>query len=203
VHFIQDPVCITCGTPQPFLEENVNSCNNCEGKNFAFDSAQSATVYNDFTKSLVMRLKHGDATYLARLFASWLQKMPLPEKCLLVPVPLHWTRLLRRQFNQSALIAIHLEKLMGPSFFISCPPVLKRKRRTKPQGKQGATERFENLDGAFCVPEKNKSYLKNTGVILIDDVLTSGATVHTCAKTLKEAGCPFVHVVTVARVVKG
>lgn len=201
VHFIQNPMCIRCGTPYPFIKEAIYSCENCETKNFAFDSAQSATVYDDFVKSLILRLKHGDATYLAPLFGLWLSKLPLPENCLLVPVPLHWTRLFKRQFNQAGLLALYLRKLK-PNFFVNHPTVLQRVRVTKSQGTQSAQERFDNLDGAFFVHQKAKTFLEGKKIILIDDVLTSGATAHACAKTLKEAGCDSVHVLTIARVLK-
>ena len=114
----------------------------------------------------------------------------------MIPVPLHYTRMLKRRFNQSALLAKEIHKLNGvPVDFVS----LKRRRKTRPQVEFSGHERVNNVKGAFTV--KDPSRIKGKRVLLLDDVMTTGSTLKECALALKRAGAKSVDTLTIARVV--
>ena len=117
----------------------------------------------------------------------------------LVPVPLHPSRLIRRRYNQAALLARALGRITPARFD---PDILARKRRTQSQGRFNARARVENVRAAFSVRERAKARLQGAHVVLIDDVLTTGATLNACATTLKRAGAARVDGLTLARVAK-
>lgn len=118
---------------------------------------------------------------------------------MLIPVPLHPSRLIKRRFNQSGLLARKLSRLVPARFE---PDILFRIRATESQGAQSAKGRVRNVRGAFQVPDKQKPALEGKHVVLIDDVMTTGATLNACARTLKKAGASYIDVVTLARTVR-
>jgi ComF family protein len=116
---------------------------------------------------------------------------------LIIPVPLHWRRLLMRRFNQSALLGFSLSR----SLAVPCvPTALKRTRYTTPQMRLPRAQRLKNVRNAFAVPDAG--LIADKHVLLVDDVVTTGATVAACAATLKKAGAASVHVLALARTVK-
>ena len=126
------------------------------------------------------------------------------RKCLkgadyIVPVPLHVSRRIKRRYNQSALLARALAKISGPQFD---PDILIRHRATATQGGRSASGRRRNVQGAFKVRDIAIDRVKGTKIVLIDDVMTTGATLESCARTLKRAGATQVAALTLARVVK-
>jgi len=118
----------------------------------------------------------------------------------LVPVPLHWTRLFRRRFNQSAELARHLSARTG---IATEPMLLKRVRRTAHQVGLTRARRIENVTGAFRVAEEQGARVRGLNLVLVDDVLTTGATLEACARVLRRAGAARIDVLTAARVVDG
>jgi len=117
----------------------------------------------------------------------------------LVPVPLHYKRRIKRRYNQSALLARALAKISAPIFD---PDILERTRSTPSQGGRSASGRRRNVQGAFRVRDTALDRLQGSKVVLIDDVMTTGATLESCARTLKRAGAKQVTALTLARVVK-
>ena len=148
---------------------------------------------------LPMPIDLGEETIspLARLIYSRLPHM-LPRHALLLPVPLHRRRLLWRRFNQSAELCRHLAKLSGQSLALEA---VARIRPTPQQIGLTRAGRKRNLRGAFAVPEREKPKLKGRAVVIVDDVLTTGATVEAMARILRRAGAAPINVVTAARVV--
>jgi ComF family protein len=145
-------------------------------------------------------LKHGDRLHLAPPLAQWMKragKEILLAADLQLPVPLHWTRLFARRYNQVAVLAHAIAKAGGPPVAVDC---LTRRRRTPSQGHKNASARRRNVAGAFAVRHPDK--IRGKRVVLIDDVLTTGATVEECARVLKRAGAARVDVLTLARVVR-
>jgi ComF family protein len=124
----------------------------------------------------------------------------LPDTDVLVPVPLHWTRLFARRFNQAALLAQALGRLVAKPVVVDA---LVRHKKTPSQGHLGLTARRRNVQGAFRVPPGRQSQIQGKRVVLVDDVYTTGSTVRVATKALLRAGAARVDVLTLARVVKG
>jgi ComF family protein len=159
--------------------------------------------YDDASKKPILALKRADRMELAVAFARWLKRSGhdlLDQSDVIVPVPLHRTRLWQRRFNQSALLATRLSNLTGkPADCLA----LVRTRATASQGEMpSAKARRRNVLGAFKMSPKHRMAIRGKRVLLIDDVLTTGATVAACSRVLKRAGATQVMVLTLARVVR-
>ncbi|MCB9982214.1 MAG: ComF family protein [Rhodospirillales bacterium] len=202
LEFISDPLCDQCGFPFDFEVEEGSLCASCLDHPPPFECARAALKYNETSRDLVLGFKHGDQTHVARAFVPWLEKAGAPfweEADLLIPVPLHRWRLLRRRYNQAALIAQALSKRTGIPADVG---VLQRVRATPVQGHLHAGERHKNVKKAFGLHPDKKDALKGKTLILIDDVYTTGATVKECTKTLLKGGAAKVHILTLTRVVR-
>ncbi len=203
LQFITHPFCIKCGIPFGFGEEEDGlRCMSCVETPPIYESARAALIYDETSRDLILGFKHGDKTHMAPSFIPWLTRAGaemLEQADLLVPVPLHHSRLFIRRYNQAALIADALAKETGIKHL---PMALKRTRATPSQGYLKTEERRKNVKSAFIAYAKYISSLKGKSVILIDDVYTTGATVEECTKTLLKAGVSNVHILTLARVLK-
>ena len=152
-------------------------------------------------RKLVHSFKYGDRLDLAPMMGQWMARAGrelLKDADALLPVPLHWRRLWARRFNQSAALAKAISGLAGVPVLHGA---LKRVRATPQQVGLSKTERADNVQGAFRVPTEEKAQVAGRRLILVDDVLTSGATVDTCARALLRAGAAHVDVLVFARVV--
>ncbi len=151
---------------------------------------------------MVMSLKHGDRHDIARHMAKWMRGVGrdlIDDDTHLVPVPLHWSRMMRRRFNQSVLIAGHLSKDHNIALL---PDALQRIRATKPQKDMTRVERFENQRGAIRAHPKRGKTLAGKPVLLIDDVMTTGATLSACTEACFDAGAASVNILVFARVAR-
>lgn len=150
---------------------------------------------------MILSFKHADATHAAPVFARWAARAGaelLGSADLLVPVPIHRRRLFSRRYNQSALLAIEIERVSGVR---AAPAALIRERATPIQGGLSREGRRRNVAGAFRV--RDPGAIAGKRVVVIDDVLTTGATVGECARVLLAAGAENVDALTIARVVRG
>jgi len=167
----------------------------------AYDRARAAVRYDDISRALVLSFKYGDRLDLAPMMGQWMGRAGrelLAEADALLPVPLHWRRLWARRFNQSAALAGAISGMSGVPVLHGA---LKRVRATPQQVGLSKTERADNVQGAFRVPAEEKANVAGRRLVLIDDVLTSGATADTCARALLRAGAAHVDVLVFARVV--
>jgi ComF family protein len=166
----------------------------------AFGRARAAARYDGIAVDLVHRLKYGDRVDLAPLLGGLMVRAGadiLAEADLLVPVPLHRFRLWRRRFNQAALLAAVVSRRSGVAHD---PFLLVRRRRTARQVGLTRRERQENVQGAFAVPADGRQRIAGRRIVLVDDVITTGATAEAAARTLTRAGAEEVHVLAFARV---
>lgn len=201
VTFIEAPVCDGCGAPQPY--ETGARCTACLARRRAFDRARAAVLYDEASRDLILKLKRADRTELAGLFALWLGRAAsdlIADADVVVPVPLHPMRLIQRRFNQAAEIARPLARRAGLTYL---PGALVRRRNTPSQGGRSGSGRRRNVAAAFAAPKQAWPRLVGRRVLLVDDVITTGATAEGCARVLKAAGAACVHVAAVARVQAG
>ncbi|WP_096700691.1 ComF family protein [Magnetospirillum sp. 15-1] len=200
--FLGDPACSCCGLPFELDPGEGAVCGACARRTPRFSRARAVLRYDDASKALILRFKHADRLEGVGAFARWMARAGgtmLTEADLLVPVPLHRWRLLSRRYNQAALLAVAIGRLSGVAVE---PGMLIRARRTPPQGHLGHDARARNVAGAFKVAEGRRSRLDGRRVVLVDDVMTSGATVDECARALLKAGAVAVDVLTLGRVVR-
>jgi ComF family protein len=169
----------------------------------AYQRARAAVRYDDVARTLVHALKYGDRLDLAPTMGRWMARAGhelLRDADAIVPVPLHWRRLWARRFNQSALLAKALSQDCAKPV---ADTVLKRVKSTAQQVGLSQSERALNVQGAFRVPQQERAALAGRQIVLVDDVLTSGATADACARALLRGGARQVDVVVFARVVNG
>lgn len=201
---IAPPVCHRLGTPftvPPFAGEGPPVSPEALADPPAFDRARAAVVFGPVSRDLVHRLKYGDRLDLARPMARLMaQAAPdlIREADVIVPVPLHLFRLWRRRFNQSALLARHIGVEAGRPVHLDA---LARVRPTSSQVALSRRERQANVSGAFQVPPASAAVIAGRRVLLVDDVLTTGATLDACARVLRRAGASGVDGLTFGRVV--
>jgi ComF family protein len=197
IEFLGDAGCRSCG--MPLEATDADTCAACLAQPPRIARTRSAVAYGDLSRGLAIRLKYGRKVAIARTMARYMA--PLVERsaadALLVPVPLHRTRLWRRGFNQSALVAKALSRQLGVP---SEPLALKRLKRTPPLKGMSPQQRRRAVAGAFKVTDPDA--VRGKTVILIDDVLTTGSTAEACARTLHRAGAARVELITWARVVR-
>lgn len=202
VTFLEDPVCDGCGAGfemegGPFASER---CAACLAQPYAFARARAACVYDDASRGLILKLKHADHQPFAPLFARWLSRSAAPlleDADAIAPVPLHRFRLLSRRFNQAAEIARPLARDAGLDYL---PDALVRQTHTSSQGGKSARGRRLNVKKAFAVTDQGARRVRGRRILLVDDVLTTGATAEACARALLEAGARAVDLAVVARV---
>jgi ComF family protein len=167
----------------------------------AYDRARAAVRYDDIARLLVQSFKYGDRLDLAPIMGRWMARAGrelLADADALIPVPLHWRRLWSRRFNQSAALGRAISALCDVPI---AHEALKRVRATPQQVGRSKVERADNVQGAFRVSAQHKADIAGRRLVLIDDVLTSGATVDACARALLRAGAAHIDVLVFARVV--
>ena len=168
------------------------------GQRLAWGTARAATLYGGASRQLVLSLKHGDRPALARPMALWMRRAGgdvLSRADLVVPVPLHWTRRVKRRMNQSAELARRIATEQGIEHG---PGTLVRTRATETQHGKNIEQRYRNVAGAFAASRG----VQGRRIVLIDDVMTTGATLNAAARVLRSAGAASVDVLVFARVVR-
>lgn len=197
--FLTDPLCLRCGFPLPQDEGADAVCAACAAGPPVYNRCRAALAYDDLSARLVLDLKRGGRRDGLAAFAQWMAAAAAPlleEIDLIAPAPMHWTRLAVRTFNQAAWLAQTLAHTTGKPW---APEALIRVKRRKSQAGLSASERRRNVGGAI---RANPRLVAGKAVLLVDDVLTTGATLEACARALRKAGAPLVHGVTLARVVR-
>lgn len=201
--FISGTACQACGTPLPGQTDGHRiECDDCIAKPRPWKEGRAALIYSGRARKMVLALKHGDRPELARPAGLWMARAAedfLHEKMLIAPVPLHWSRLVKRRYNQSALLA---QAVGRETNLAVCPDLLQRLKPTVMLDGKTARERTEILENAIRTHQKRRHRMQGRDVLLIDDVMTSGATLTTCANACLRGGTRDIFVLTLARVAK-
>ena len=200
--FVTEPFCIRCGVPFAHAGQAgpARLCHSCRAHPPEFDCARAALRYDHQATRVLLPFKYGDRTEAASALARLMARSGaavLQRADLLVPVPLHRRRLISRRYNQAALLALALARIAQRSV---APDALRRVRPTVALGARSAAERIAILDGTIAVRPSRADRVAGRRILLIDDVMTSGATANECARALRAAGARAVDVLVAARV---
>jgi len=199
--FIHGTCCDLCGTPLIGSGEGLQ-CDDCMVIARPWSKGRAPLLYNDVGRRLALSLKHGDRLDLVPSLSRWMAQAGsdfITSHSLFVPVPLHWTRLLKRRFNQAADLARGIAKHAGADVL---PDGLHRIKRTQSLDGHSRKARFAALQGAIAVNPRRAHLIKGRDVVLVDDVMTSGATFAACTEMCFAAGAQSVCILALARVAK-
>ena len=200
VHFIRAPLCDVLGIPLPFDAGERTVSAGALARPPAYDRARAVAHFSGSMRTLVHQFKYADRHDARALFGRWLAEAGrelLDGADVLVPVPLTRWRLLARRFNQAAILAHELSRQVGLGLDTH---LLQRGRFTKTQVGLTHDQRRRNVAGAFSVTRSRRASLQGRNVLLVDDVITTGATAEACARALKRAGAARVDVLALALV---
>lgn len=200
IDFIRQPLCDRLGIPLPYDAGASTLSAQAVAAPPLYARARAVARYDGVMRALVHDLKFHDRHDARKLFGRWLAEAGNELLCtadVLVPIPLHRLKLVKRRFNQSALLSLELSRLTG---ITNAPTALVRTRRTEPQVGLTAHQRIDNVKGAFAVPPRWRPHVEGRRVLLIDDVITTGATVSAATAALLKAGAANVDVLALALV---
>ena len=201
--FIGGPVCHGCGAP--LLADHAEGgelCDDCLRVDRRWTAGRTALIYRDNGRKLVLALKHGDRMDIAGPASRWMAASArdlIQPGTLVVPIPLHWKRRIKRRYNQSVLLGRGIARQLGLGF---CPDLLRRPRPTPVLDGKSPEARFAAMADALAVTRSRAVLAVGRPVLLVDDVMTSGATLSAATDVLLRSGVASVSVVTLARAVK-
>jgi ComF family protein len=193
------PFCLKCGRHLDTKAIQQNICPSCCKENFYFDRAFSPCKYSGSVKQLIHEFKYSGKDYLGKPLGSIMNtfiknySVPIEHLDFIIPVPLHSSRLREREFNQAEILSYQIAKEFKKEILSK---TLVRNKSTQSQTELKIQERHKNVDNSFCV--NRPEFIKDANLLLIDDVLTTGATASQAAKALKDAGAKIVLLMTLA-----
>ncbi|MEO1028281.1 MAG: phosphoribosyltransferase family protein [Pseudomonadota bacterium] len=202
LNFITRPICYQCGVPQPVELDDRERCASCTANPPLWTRGRAALAYDDASRRPILSLKRAGRRDGLAVLANWMIHAGRPlldETDYLIPIPLHMTRLAHRGFNQAGWLASAIGRQSGTRVIADG---LIRKRRTGSQEGLSVLQRAENVRNAFLVPSRHTDCVRNSRIVLIDDVFTTGATVTAATRALNRAGARNVDVLVLARVLR-
>lgn len=203
VHFIKGTSCDLCSTPLiGDSSDQIAFCDDCLSLGRPWSKGRAALVYRDMGRRLVLGLKHGDRTDFVPAMSDWMchaGRDLFEDDPILIPVPSHRFRLLRRTYNQAAELAKAIGARTGLE--LSLQPLV-RTKHTRQLGVSGVEDRYSELENAICANPRDQTDFTGRSVLIVDDVMTSGATLSACANTCLAMGARNVQVLVLARAIK-
>ncbi|MFN7003022.1 MAG: ComF family protein [Roseinatronobacter sp.] len=203
VPFILGLCCDSCGLPLPGLDDGTPvQCDECMTLARPWDQGRAVMLYGDKSRQILLGLKYHDRLDHARPAARWLarQARPLLQPDLLIaPIPLHWMRFVKRRYNQAAVLSAALARELGLEH---CPDLLIRTRHTGTQDGRGRMGRFANVADAFAAHARQGARIAGRHILLVDDVMTAGATFSAATEVCLAMGAASVRVIALARVAR-
>ncbi|WP_341816992.1 ComF family protein [Wolbachia endosymbiont (group A) of Agelastica alni] len=196
INFLTKHYCNVCGV---VISDNIYTCGKCIINPPTFKVLRSVFAYDQHSKNMIINFKFFDNLNYVKIYAKWIYQAnqdTFQNAEVIIPIPLHKMRLFKRKYNQAALLAKELSKLSNLSY---TPFAIKRLRHTTPQAGLSLKQREKNLKKAFSI--SNKKIIENKIVILVDDVVTTGATVRSCSQEILNSGAKEVRVLSLARTV--
>lgn len=201
IQFIHPPYCQCCGFPFEYDVGEEALCGKCLDSRPSYDAARAVYVYDDESRSLITRFKYADQLQGIETFSRWMTQTGaalLEETDIIMPVPLHRIRLFTRRYNQAAMLAQSIGRLSHIPVRVD---MLYRTRHNPAQASLNKRQRHKNVRGAFAIRPRTLPILEDQHVLLIDDVITTGATIEECTRTLKKAGAAKVNVLALAKTI--
>ena len=201
MHFLQKPACNICFQPFEFKIDDEAVCGKCLQKRPEYFKALAVLAYNEQSGIIISRFKYHDQINLAKYFSQLMLNQAreiLPDVDFIAPIPLHKLRIIKRKYNQAALLAKNIATLNDKKLILD---LLVRTKNNKPQASLSQKMRQKNVAGIFKIKEKYLAKIKGKNILLIDDVITTGATAESCAKELKKASVNKVYVLTLAKTI--
>jgi len=199
LHFLQKPACNICFQPFEFRVDDEMICGKCLQKRPEYFKALAVLNYDETSKILITKFKYFDQINLAKYFAELMFKQAkeiLSDVDFIAPIPLHKLRIINRKYNQSALLAKNISTLGNKKLLLD---LLVRTKNNKPQASLNQRMRRKNVVGIFKMKEKYCWEIKGKNILLIDDVITTGATIESCCRVLKNSGVAKIYVLTLTK----
>ncbi|WP_026294126.1 double zinc ribbon domain-containing protein [Saccharibacter floricola] len=206
LHLIVAPCCQRCGEPLSVYEvtdDGQGVCAACQQDPPLWQQARAAFVYNDMARRLIFPLKYSDRPGHAAFLATFMEEAArelFQPGVVVIPVPLHIKKLRKRRYNQAGLLAFHLAKKQHANVLFDG---LYRRQNTRSLAHLPVSERKEELHNMFGVKPCYHARLKGKHVVLVDDILTTGATAEACSRALLDIGCSKVDIIVAARACAG
>ncbi len=204
--FIFGTCCDLCGVPLPHsgsqMADAAPICDDCLTTARPWEQGRAALLYGERARRILIGLKYYDRQDHAPVAAAWLARASQPmirPDMLLAPIPLAWLRLVKRRYNQAALLSRFMARRLALEH---CPDLLVRTRATGTQDGRGRAGRFANVEGAFAPHPRRAHLIRDRHILLVDDVMTSGATLAAASEALLAAGAASVRVSVLARVTR-
>jgi ComF family protein len=197
--FITKPYCALCSHPFEYDNDETSICGHCIANNPKYDKAISVFKYDKYSKEIIHKFKYNDHLHILDYFIGLMLNMGkevIQQSDVIIPVPMHKYKLLKRGYNQSALLAM---KLSSKSKIKYLPHALVKAKNTTPQADLKKDDRIKNVKNSFKLNSKFQESLKGKNILLIDDVVTTGATISECCKTLRKASPKKIFVLSLAK----
>ncbi|MFT5703398.1 MAG: ComF family protein [Rickettsiales bacterium] len=202
IRFLHNPACSICFEPFEFKIDDEMLCGACLQRRPEYFKLVAALGYNEESKSLITQFKYFDQTHLAKYFSKLMYGAAqeiMGDIDFIAPVPLHKIRIIKRKYNQSAMLAKNIGSLGNKKTILD---LLNRTKNNKPQASLNQKDRRKNVAGIFEVKGKYFPQIKGKNILLIDDVITTGSTVESCANILKKAGAERIYILVIAKTLR-